>query len=425
MAVESNNSSISGYLAVVGEEQVSPTFTDVELYARSGHSILLRAKRYGQWWMLKGLDSESAEVGVYNQMLKKEFDILIRMQHPGIVHASEMVTLSGEFAGAYIVMEWLDGMDWNQWAREPHTTEEKLNVCRQLFDAVAYVHSQGVVHRDLKPENIIITHNGNYLRIIDFGLSDSEFFSILKQPAGTVGYMSPEQQTQSVADVRNDLYSLGVLMERLDLPRRYRPVLRRCKGPIDRRYPNITLLRRAFDAAGSRPRFPWLIALMLLLTLAAALLLITPKTDPQPQEIQEVPQAAPAQAPEAESPEAESPASESPAPPNSPITPNIPNPPKAAEAAPSRLQEAIDDGLALIEAECKKIDLQLDTLSNPIYHVDYSGPFDARDDFYYHQATKYGLTEDEYDRLYFILGAHINDRHIQWYKQLKALEYNE
>ncbi|MDE6262141.1 MAG: serine/threonine protein kinase, partial [Muribaculaceae bacterium] len=268
MPVESHNSSISGYLTVIEEEQLSAAFTDVELYAKSGHSILLRAKRYGRWWMLKGLAESMADVNVYNQMLKKEFDILIRMHHPGIVHAGEMITLGGEFAGSYIVMDWLDGEDWGRWVKKPHSLQEKLNVARQLFDAVAYIHSCGIVHRDLKPENIIITYNGNYLRIIDFGLADSEFFSILKQPAGTEGYMSPEQQTQSVADVRNDIFSLGTLLEQMNLGRKYRPIIRKCKGPIDKRYSNIALLRRAFDSADRGSRVPALVASFLLVALA-------------------------------------------------------------------------------------------------------------------------------------------------------------
>ncbi|MDE6536309.1 MAG: protein kinase [Muribaculaceae bacterium] len=421
MPVESHKSSISGYLTVIEDEQVSSTFTDVELYAKSGHSILLRAKRYGQWWMLKGLSESVADVNVYNQMLKKEFDILIRMQHPGIVHTGEMVSLDGEFAGSYIVMEWLDGEDWRRWVKKPHSLQEKLNVARQLFDAVAYIHSCGIVHRDLKPENIIITHNGNYLRIIDFGLADSEFFSILKQPAGTEGYMSPEQQTQSVADVRNDIFSLGTLLEQMNLGRKYRPIIRKCKGPIEKRYSNIALLRQAFDSADRSIRWPWLVAILLLIAAAggAYFLLKEPEETVKPSEppALNAPSEPPVPASSLESP--------APAPSESPAPAPSENPAPSAAALPydfDALQAAIKAGVDTIDAEAVKINVQLDTLSRREYLVGYENPRGAFKDFYYHKSTAFNLSEEGYDQLYFILERYCNNYYDVLRERLKNIK---
>ena len=50
----------------------------------------------------------------------------------------------------------------------------------------------------------MVTHNGNYAKIIDFGLADTDSHAILKQPAGTLRYMAPEQMQATVADVRNE-----------------------------------------------------------------------------------------------------------------------------------------------------------------------------------------------------------------------------
>lgn len=66
-----------------------------------------------------------------------------------------------------------------------------------------------VVHRDLKPGNVVITTNGHNAKILDFGLSDTDSYGILKQPAGTEEYMAPEQRCSHVPDCRNDLFSLG------------------------------------------------------------------------------------------------------------------------------------------------------------------------------------------------------------------------
>ena len=100
------------------------------------------------------------------------------------------------------------------------------------------------MHRDLKPENILITGNGENVKLIDFGLADSDSYAVLKQPAGTIGYMAPEQAQVAKADVRNDIYSLGVIMKQMDLGYRYRRIANRCAAPIEKRYQTVNELRQ-------------------------------------------------------------------------------------------------------------------------------------------------------------------------------------
>lgn len=40
---------------------------------------------------------------------------------------------------------------------------------RQLLDAVALLHQNGIVHRDIKGANIFLTDGGNALKLGDFG----------------------------------------------------------------------------------------------------------------------------------------------------------------------------------------------------------------------------------------------------------------
>lgn len=89
----------------------------------------------------------------------------------------------------------------------------------------------------------MVARNGGTIKLIDFGLSDADSYAILKSPAGTDGYVSPEQQKDSMPDVRNDIYSLGVILKEMHLGLSYHWVIKRCLCPMEQRYPNVHSLR--------------------------------------------------------------------------------------------------------------------------------------------------------------------------------------
>ena len=94
----------------------------------------------------------------------------------------------------------------------------------------------------------MITHNGNHVKLIDFGLSDTDDFAILKQPAGTPGYISPEQIVSQQADIRNDIFSIGCILEKILPNKPYTAIIKRCKAPIAQRYTNVDELIADFMA---------------------------------------------------------------------------------------------------------------------------------------------------------------------------------
>lgn len=235
--IQDADSSNSGYVHD-SFEGIRRNFTDMEQLSMSQTNILLRAKRYGRWWMLKGLTPRAAEDAACRQMLRKEFETLMQLQHPNIVNVQGLERVEG--VGNCIVMEYVDGLPLSQTAL---TEKQKPRVVDELLSAVAYCHSMGIVHRDLKPSNIMITRNGEHVKLIDFGLADSDSSAVLKQPAGTPKYMSPEQAVTHQADVRNDIYSIGVILEKMDLGKRYRNIVHRCKLPIEQRYQSVENLQ--------------------------------------------------------------------------------------------------------------------------------------------------------------------------------------
>ncbi|MCA9794778.1 MAG: serine/threonine protein kinase, partial [Candidatus Eremiobacteraeota bacterium] len=91
--------------------------------------------------------------------------------------------------------------------------EQARKVLSDLFGAMVYAHSRGVIHRDLKPDNIMLTEKG-LLKVMDFGLAkeeDSEKLTQTGTALGTPAYMAPEQIQGDDLDPRTDQYSLGII----------------------------------------------------------------------------------------------------------------------------------------------------------------------------------------------------------------------
>lgn len=243
--------SVSGFCEETFEE-VSSRFSNVEVLGTHGHNVLARAKRYGRWFLLKGLSPDVAHEELYRQMLDKELDIMMRLQHPGVAQAigKEKVEPLGEC----IVMEWVEGSTLKKWLESDTTSSDRKHVASQLLDAVEHIHAHGIAHRDLKPSNIMITSNGHNVKIIDFGLADTDVHAILKQPAGTEHYMAPEQATGSRPDVRNDIYSLGLVLREMNLGRDYKKPIARCLMPIAERYQSMEEMKADLRRRASRRR---------------------------------------------------------------------------------------------------------------------------------------------------------------------------
>ena len=265
------DSSTSGYL-LDSFEGISRQFTDVTILRTSEVNIVAKAKRYGRWWLLKGLNKQVANETAYIQRLRKELELLMQLEHHFVVSTVGLEIV--EDLGNCIVMEYVEGTTLKEWLREKHTYKDRKRIAIQLGEAVDYIHTKGIVHRDLKPENIIITKNGNSVKLIDFGLADTCSYAILKQPAGTPQYMSPEQMQMAVADVRNDIYSLGIVYSKMNLGYGFKHIIHRCLKPIELRYQNVSELRNAIRKQEKITAiFAW--SAIVLLVVVAAFIIVT------------------------------------------------------------------------------------------------------------------------------------------------------
>ena len=167
-------------------------------------------------------------------LLRKEFEIGYSLRHNHICEYYAFVQEPG--LGNCIEMEWIDGQPLDRMlnaARPDRNTCDKI--VAELCDALDYMHSKQVLHRDLKPSNILVTYNGNNVKIIDFGLSDTDASSTLKMAAGTAAFAAPEVRKGGKASVRSDLYSLGMVLSMLPVHKYGHAIRRMCeKDPVHR-----------------------------------------------------------------------------------------------------------------------------------------------------------------------------------------------
>lgn len=164
---------------------------------------------------MKCLKKDFLYTPVYQQALTKEFEIGLELEHPNICRTLSLEQLPE--LGTTIVMEHIDGETLKSLINRKALTHELAHkIILQLMNALEYMHSKQIIHRDLKPSNIMITHTGQHVKIIDFGLSDSDAFCILKHSAGTTGYIAPEQfMPDAKAEPRTDIFSLGIVIEEI------------------------------------------------------------------------------------------------------------------------------------------------------------------------------------------------------------------
>lgn len=100
-------------------------------------------------------------------------------------------------------------------AKGHYTERDAVDIVRQMFEALAFIHENDVCHRDIKPENILceeLPDGKLHIKLADFGLS--RFFAegdVMQTRVGSPEYVAPEILSGTDYDSKVDCWSCGVV----------------------------------------------------------------------------------------------------------------------------------------------------------------------------------------------------------------------
>lgn len=176
----------------------------------------------------KDVPPEAPDASALERRLEREARVTARLDHPGIVAVHDAGT---DPAGhPYFTMRFIRGRSFaaalDAQDLGPTTL---LRHFLSVGDAVAHAHARGVVHRDLKPDNLMLGPHGE-TQVVDWGvarvLDDADLDPALASPeregqtvagarVGTSAWMSPEQARGEPVGPSSDVFSLGLILDRI------------------------------------------------------------------------------------------------------------------------------------------------------------------------------------------------------------------
>ena len=198
------------------------------------------------------LDAEARE------RLLREARALSKLDHPNICRIYDYIETRDV---DLLVLEYIDGKTLHDAMQERMPHHEKLRISIAIADVLVQAHRAGIVHRDLKPENVMLTKSGE-VKVLDFGLArwlhrakgkSSDKYAAIRSSSiraavgdatetaplsfpqyfddtnrrrdfyatavgitlGTPLFMSPEQARGETLTPASDMFSFGLVLQRL------------------------------------------------------------------------------------------------------------------------------------------------------------------------------------------------------------------
>ncbi len=152
-----------------------------------------------------------------------EFNRYKKLNHPKVVQAHNLNGVENTY---FIVMELLKGIPLNEFIKNHPNgvplTEAEL-IIKDMGDALAHAHKNGIAHMDFKPANVFYDPDEKIAKVIDFGIArplDQSEREKTRFDPGDLGaltelYASYEMLLDREPDPRDDIYALACVSYQL------------------------------------------------------------------------------------------------------------------------------------------------------------------------------------------------------------------
>lgn len=173
-------------------------------------------KKTGQQVAIKRM--HKIEDSIDARRMIREIRILHYFRHDNIIDLKRVIYVEnpkGDFGDIYLVTNLMD-VDLNTLIkknRDELTDDHIQFIIYQIFRALKFLHSRGVIHRDIKPSNILADENCD-IRLCDFGFARelNEDINAMTEYVVTRYYRAPEVMlnSQNYKEVRLNLIRLSM-----------------------------------------------------------------------------------------------------------------------------------------------------------------------------------------------------------------------
>ena len=195
-----------------------------ESLGKGAYAVVKKIKNIitNEEFAVKIYEKEKLDSNSKKSCVNREIQILKKLNHKNIAKLIEVITNEKQIL---VIQELVEGISLREYYNDEIRHQKGISIhkenifriiFKQIFEAMDYVHKQGMAHRDIKLENILIKKNYE-IKIIDFGFGMyNPENKLQKFFCGTPNYMAPEiAEKKPYVGQLADMWSLGILVYKI------------------------------------------------------------------------------------------------------------------------------------------------------------------------------------------------------------------